>query len=182
MNPIKLSAVILFFISCGSGNKATQTSSSSNEPAKAYVVSGSVTQTFSYCGGARPSDEMLADIATPRAYPGKKFYIKKGSVNKSGSPIILSFTTDEKGNFSFPLQPGTYSIIQEEQTKAFNPADYKEETIKVDEECLKEWWKKPYYLLEIKASNIAGLKFEFHHPCFLSGNSPCRQYTGPLPE
>jgi hypothetical protein len=44
---------------------------------QARLVSGEVTQTSSYCGGARPSDEMVQEQNRPKPYGGKKFYIRK---------------------------------------------------------------------------------------------------------
>jgi hypothetical protein len=51
----------------------------------------------------------------------------------------------------------------------------------VDEQCLIEWWKKPYYLLEVKDQNITSLNFIFIHRCFLNNDIPCISYGGPMP-
>src|SRR5687767_12559298 len=48
---------------------------------KSFTVSGKVEHTYSYCGGARPSPEMLAEYQTPKPFGGKKFYVRKGKVN-----------------------------------------------------------------------------------------------------
>ncbi|MCC6371738.1 MAG: hypothetical protein IT236_12085, partial [Bacteroidia bacterium] len=45
----------------------------------------------------------------------------------------------------------------------------------------KEWWSKAYFVLEIKDKNIDGLEFNFHHKCFIEGDVPCLNYTGPMP-
>jgi hypothetical protein len=147
-----------------------------------FIVSGKVTQISSYCGGAQPSPEILAGYEAPSPYAGKTFYIRKGKINTTKQPVILSFKADANGKFSIELPPGTYSIIQEPQIKKINPNEYNiEGSISADADCLKKWWEKPYYILEIKEKNITGLHFEFHHPCFISADIPCLQYIGPLP-
>lgn len=148
---------------------------------KTFTVSGTVTQTGSYCGGAVPSKEMLAQLSTPKPYAEKKFHVIKGDTNTPSHKIILSFTTDEQGKFSFSLRPGTYSIIQDEQATPLNVKEYKTKTISADENCLKIWWAKPYYVLRVKRADITGLEFKFHHRCFLPNDIPCLQYTGPYP-
>ena len=50
-----------------------------------------------------------------------------------------------------------------------------------DEKCLKAWWAKPYYLLEVKDKDISDLNFTFHHRCFVPGDIPCINYIGPMP-
>ena len=146
-----------------------------------YVVSGEVTESLQYCGGMRPSEEMLAERKTPRPYVNKKFHIRKGNKNSLASPVLLSFTADSNGYFSFDLPPGTYSIIQTDQVKKLDHQKYMVQHVKVDEPCLKTWWAEPYYILEIRNENITGLKFHFEHRCFLEGDVPCRRYTGPMP-
>ncbi len=147
-----------------------------------FNISGKVTQTSTYCGGAEPSEEILAEYSKEKPYAGKTFYIRKGNINALNSKIILSFKADENGKFSFQLPPGIYSIIQEAQVKEIKAEDYnKKESLQTDVSCLKNWWFKPYYVLEIKDKDISGLHFKFHHPCFVSGDIPCIQYIGPMP-
>lgn len=157
------------------------TKAETTKPKIKYVVSGEVTQSLQYCGGMRPSEEMLAERKTPRPYVNKKFHIRKGNKNSLASPVLLSFTADSNGYFSIDLPAGIYSIIQTEQVKKLDLNKYKSYHIKVDEQCLKTWWAEPYYVLEIKNENITGLKFHFENRCFIEGDVPCRRYTGPLP-
>ena len=148
---------------------------------QSYLISGQVTQTSSYCGGARPSQEMLDQIATPVAYPNKKFYIRKGKTNSLNNNFLKSFTTDKDGNFTIRLRKGIYSIILEEQLKEINSADYTSTNQQVDTSCIKEWWSKPYSILEVKNKNITQLNFNFHHRCFVTNDIPCLNYVGPMP-
>jgi hypothetical protein len=155
---------------------------SANTSLKLFTVTGYVSQTSSYCGGAAPTDEMLREIEKPAPYPNKNFYIKKGNKNNLKEAVILNFKTDAAGNYSFQLTPGIYSVLLEPQLKALNLKEYNQSGhISADEECLKKWWAKAYYVLEITDKNINGLNFSFHHPCFVSGDIPCLQYEGPMP-
>ena len=156
--------------------------SKSNGAIKNIVVKGKVTQTWSYCGGAAPSEEMLEEARRPRPYEGKVFYIRKGKINSLKEPMILSFTVSAAGTFSFQLPAGVYSIIQDTQLKALNFNDYNVDANKyADKDCLKKWWAQAYYVLEIKDKNITNLNFEFHHACFVDSDIPCLQYVGPMP-
>lgn len=148
---------------------------------KTVIIKGKVTQTTRYCGGARPTQEMLDQMAIPVPYPNKKFYIRKGSTNDLACKVIKSFSTDSIGLFSIYLEPGTYSIILDEQVRALNLKDYKFANIVVDDKCLQEWWKKPYYILEVKDKNNVELDFIFNHACFIPKDIPCLTYTGPFP-
>ena len=145
-------------------------------------ISGKVTQTSSYCGGAAPSEEMLRQYEQPTPYAGKVFYVRKGNTNDLKQPVVLKFKSDSSGKFSFRLAPGVYSIIQEEQVKALNLKKYVSNSeVSVDQTCLKTWWKKPYQVLVIKDKEVKDLNFNFYHPCFISGDIPCMTYTGPMP-
>lgn len=150
--------------------------------AKTFKVSGIVTQTFSYCGGVAPSREMLDKLGTPIAFPGKMFYVREGEINNSKNKIIKAFTADSTGKFCFRLEPGIYAIILQEQLDTVKVTDYAKSDQQVDEFCLNNWWKTPYYLLTIKRSNVTELKFNFFHRCFLATDNPCISYRGVLPQ
>ncbi len=166
-------------------NNAKQPQNSVREHSKSqrqtYLISGQVTQTSSYCGGARPSQEMLDKIAIPIAYPNKKFYIRRGKTNSLNLKFLKSFNTDKDGNYTIRLPNGIYSIILEEQLKEINISNYTTINQQVDTNCIKEWWSNPYYLLEVKNKNISDLDFNFHHRCFVTNDIPCLNYVGPMP-
>ncbi len=146
------------------------------------TVKGKLMQTNSYCGGVEPSAEMLAEIQKPIPYANKVFYVRKGKVNSTKAEVITSFTTDANGEFSFVITPGSYSIIQAKQLKALKSSDLKSKDNQVvDAKCMKAWWTKPYYLLEVKTENITLPEWSIHHPCFVSGDIPCISYNGPMP-
>lgn len=161
---------------------AKATTTSTPTPAIKYTISGKVTQTNSYCGGAEPDPETLLACETPQKYPGKKFYIRKGDINSINSKIEFSFVTDDNGNFSFQLPPGTYSIILEEQVNKVDMSKYQSNSsLIVDKKCIDQWWKRPYYTLTISDKDISGLQFSFYHRCFVQTEIPCIQYDGPMP-
>lgn len=182
--------IILLFIFLGH-SAISQTKPKTAKPApkkvtktpakgKTFSISGQVVHTYEYCGGMEPTPEMVTEGNTPRPYSGKKFYVRKGNVNTTKAAIAGSFITDDNGNFSLSLPAGTYSIIVEEQLNTISAKDLKRDDVQVDEDCLKAWWAKPYHLLQVK-KDITGLKFSFHHRCFIKGDVPCTGYTGPMP-
>ena len=129
----------------------------------------------------RPTEEKLKRLTAPRAYPGKRFHVIRGSTNALAREIVLSFTTDEAGNFSFQLLPGTYALLVDEQIPPPDAKKYQTKFITVDESAFNQWWAKPYHLLEVKAAPIADLKFHFPHRSFISNDIPCLRYVGPYP-
>ncbi len=155
--------------------------SQTKQAIKKFTVSGKVLQVPSYCGGANPGPEAIAAFEKPQAYPNKVFYIRGGKINTIKQKVVLSFKTDTAGKFSFELEPGIYSIIQDAQLEKMAVTRYqKQQYIQADTACLKNWWKKPYHILEIKDKSV-DLQFSFHHPCFNSYDIPCLQYVGPMP-
>lgn len=142
------------------------------------TISGTVTQTSSHCGGAAPSDELIAELETPKPYPGKKMHIIKGDTNLTSHKILLSFIADENGTFSFQIAPGIYSVILDEQATAPNEKLYKTKDILVDTDCYNKWWGSPYYVLNISSSPVNNLTFNFHKQCFISYDIPCLRYNG----
>lgn len=149
---------------------------------KTYKVSGQVTQSFNYCGGARPSEEMLNNLTKSTPYVAKVFYVKKGKENSLKNAVILKFVIDSAGKFSFNLPAGVYSIIQAEQLQKINYKTLsKISNVTFDKLCLEKWWKQPYHQFELTDKEITGLKFHFNHACFVNSDMPCLQYVGPMP-
>jgi hypothetical protein len=155
--------ILLIGLFCGSLHSQTK-----------FTISGKVSQTSSYCGGAPPSKEMLEEFARPEPYSGKTFHVLKPKSKTS----LLKFTSDAQGNFSFSLPTGTYTIVLSEQLDKNSVNKYrKDPEYIVDETCLKTWWNKPYYVLTVKNKDVKGLAFEFHHPCSYPVDIPCVQHV-----
>ena len=146
-----------------------------------FRVSGKVTQSFPYCGGANPPAEVMDNLARPVAYPNKKFYIRAGGINNITAKVVSSFTTDSSGSFSFNIAPGTYSIILEEQLVQPDVKKYEKQNLRLNRKCLDQWFIKPYYIIEVKDKDISDLNFHFLHRCFIDSDIPCISYDGPMP-
>jgi hypothetical protein len=148
-----------------------------------YKVTGKVTRSRSYCGGAYPGPERLAEITAPHPSVGVKVYVRKGETN-SNSPVIAEATTDSTGNFVLYLLPGTYCITDAERLEPLNPDRYKGDgqyILSASKECLEDWWKQGLTKIEVKDKGISGLEFNYYDRCFTPGDCPCMQYVGPMP-
>ena len=152
-------------------------------------VSGTVTQTFSYCGGARPSNEMLAKLAEPNPFSNKVLVILKGNKNDftCNSRWNLAINSDSIGNFSAVLEPGEYCIVDEFKSNQTNYDDilkkYATESTNysaVDPKCLKDWFSTPDAVFTVTKSGVKDLSIVYHHPCSWR-SIPCVNYHGPLP-
>ena len=143
-----------------------------------YAIKGTVQQTSPYCGGAKPTQEIIENLAIPKPFANKLFYIRQGKKNNTRNKILKKFTTDSNGNFSFKLPKGVYSIIVEEQLQPIKSKDYINRFQTVDDSCLQAWWQKPYYVLIVQKNNKP-LLFTFHHRCYINNDIPCITYTGP---
>lgn len=157
----------------------------SQKKIKKYTVSGVITGTSGYCGGAAPSDEMLADLATPKPIANKKIYIKKGVINSLNSKVLMTLTADSAGKFHTTLPPGKYIIVDENKKDRTyynsllkNHNKQTENFDAVDSVCLKEWFAKPDFIFEVKNAGILIPGINYHKECF---NLPCVQFRGPYP-
>ncbi len=153
-----------------------------NSTQQLYTLKGKITQTSSYCGGAAPNREILDQLAQPKAFVGKKLFLREGNINSEKGKIIAKIVADSSGNFNISVPAGIYSIIVEEQEKVMDAKKYTSEFVKANEVCLKEWWTKPLQVIEIKDNNIENLDFNFHHKCRVKFDIPCLEYFGPLPD
>ena len=155
--------------------------------AKKYVVEISVTSTARFCGGIKPSPEMIRVIQTPRALVQKKLYIKRGDKNTFKSEVILETCTDTLGKLKLLLPPGRYLIVDElkkdriyynslikrhlQATKEYSP---------IDRICLRNWFEQPDFVFEVTNSDSSLLTLNFQMPCSWD-EIPCIQYYGPKP-
>jgi hypothetical protein len=158
----------------------------SKKKIKKIPVSGTVTETNSYCGGARPPDELLAQLATPRPITNKTIYIKKGEVNSFDNKVLLKLTTDSKGNFRTKLAPGKYLVVDSTKNDMayYNMLlkTYKNQTASydaIDTLCLKEWYMKPAASFEVANTEIKDISVNFHRTC---RDVPCAGFRGELPQ
>ena len=85
--------IILSFTHCSSGKKHSSDK----------VLKVSIFTTESYCGGAAPSEELLAELATPKLYANKD--IELFSSRDLSTPLTL-LKTNEKGELLLPSSYG----------------------------------------------------------------------------
>lgn len=147
---------------------------------KTYPVSGTVMRTAEYCGGAAPSQEMLDKLRTPHPFAGMKVHVRKGGTNKIGTAVFATSTTNESGEFSFDLPPGTWCVVMDEKGPDA-PRDLSGQYVQVDDACYKEWLTKCDQAIEVIDVPIPAVKLQFRSRCHLSTISNCVQWVGPLP-
>ena len=152
-----------------------------------FTVSGDVYQRGVYCGGAEPDPEELKEIEKPKAWPNKKLFIKKGKTNDLASTVLLEFTTDEKGGFSFVLPPGDYCVVDEYKVKKSNYNSLLKQFKKptgsygaVDKKCLETYFKTPDLIFTVSLTDIKGLVISYQERCSWLG-PPCVEYKGSPP-
>ncbi len=145
-------------------------------------VSGTITKSGTYCGGMRPSDDVLESIRMTRPYSGFTIYVRRGEHNDVNSPIIDSTITDENGAFQLSLPKGTYVLISSiQKDKSILTQIEQNQNIEIsNSECLNNWWNNGLQKID---SNQTTHSFSIHYTkkCFLPEGIPCLQYTGPLP-
>ena len=150
-----------------------------------YTVSGTITQTQSYCGGARPPEDLLKALESPRPYRGKKICFRSGDKNNTDQKFVRTAVSDSLGKFSVKLPAGAYCIIEEDQVKLMNVESYRKKYgskyLTVDEDCLKSWWGTCIQSFVLGNADKNDLTLNFHMACFTNGVH-CLRYTGPLPQ
>jgi hypothetical protein len=157
--------------------------SPSHQAQKTYTVQGTLTHSYSYCGGVALTPEEEAEYFRQKPM-GTKLYVRKGKANIASSPIIDSTHTNGQGQFSFSLPPGQYVIIMPTQVDKSSIERYKKmdsQYLEVDGFCVERWWKAGLFQIKVSDSAITGLDFNFHSRCFVPADIPCMHYNGPYP-
>jgi hypothetical protein len=175
---IRIFSLILLLVSCSARKK-----DKTDEPT--FTFSGTVTQTSSYCGGARPSEETVQEYNKPKPYAGKVLHVRLGADNNAGGKVVLKLVADSAGFFSGSLPAGSYCIVQEEQLKPLDLSAISgkgDTPVNIDTICIRKWWNGRLAEIDLTSKNVSGLSVNFHHPCFVSGDVPCRRYSGPMPQ
>jgi hypothetical protein len=146
-----------------------------------------LTQSSTYCGGARPTEEVLEWHRQEKPLQGQTIYIRQGKTNDLSSKIIAQYTSDENGLIRAKLAPGEYIFIHDEKKDStyFNSLlnTYSKDTQdrkKINKTCLEDWLQEPLMTFEIKKGSNNDLHYNFTRRCSWN-NIPCSQYTGPLP-
>jgi hypothetical protein len=158
------------------------------QDAKKINVEIRITRTSAYCGGARPSQEVMTELQTPKPYSGKKLYLKKGEKNTFTTKIFMEITSDSAGKVNCQLQPGKYLIVDEfkKDTSYYNRLKKRYSTLTpnysaIDKLCLKNWYEQPDLVFELKEGEVKDLTINFHKNCTWN-EIPCIEFKGPVPQ
>lgn len=158
-----------------------------NKHNNTFQLSGNITFTSDYCGGAKPPKDLLEGLATPTPYLGKVFYIRSGERNDVTSPVLYTVISDSLGHYSVNLQPGNYCMIDEfRKDTSFMFDVYKKDPnnflVVHDKKCLENWFNSCFNGFTISNADISNVNFNIHRSCFRPEGVPCIDYDGPLPQ
>jgi hypothetical protein len=70
-----------------------------------------------YCGGARPSDEILQELEEKQPYAEKSVYLRLGRTNNNMEAPFKVLKTDKSGKVRVKLLPNTYCLVAEHKNK-----------------------------------------------------------------
>jgi L-rhamnose isomerase len=118
-------------------------------------VQGGITYTNRYCGGARPSEEMLTEYATPKNFVSTTIYLKR----KKGGQVIYKIVTDKDGKFKKCIKPGKYFLYM---SKYYN----KKLQLNFNPNCSKAWTSYGQVEILNHAKKLYSFNMEF-------GCDPC---------
>lgn len=109
--------------------------------AQKKVVTITVNFTRPYCGGARPTPEMIKAASEPRPYANKTlvWVSEKGKAD--------SAKTNEKGILKLKAAKGTYKLY--EAWRYYQKSPNNGVMTQYDTECLKVEWKKECYSIVV---------------------------------
>jgi hypothetical protein len=151
------------------------------------VVEFRLKQTAAYCGGARPSDEMLAELAMPKPLANVQFYVKSGSINDPNAPALISSFSDHEGVAFVPLKPGKYLVVFEDKQDWTQYNQWKKQFENstdahspVDTLCLRKWIQEPEAVFEVRVDSALVVEIIQKQKCFWNA-VPCLEYVGSIP-
>ena len=146
-----------------------------NSRAQKKLIEVSVLCTQAYCGGARPTDEMLAEIQKPKPYANKKMYL----ISEKGKKIAVKTNSD--GNFKAKVTHGNYKLMEFWRIKKLSPNGAA--LANFDKDCLKPEWEKEVMLIRVtkekidfELKNEIALYCDWAFPCLKDAHMP------PMPE
>lgn len=97
-------------------------------------VNVQILQKQTYCGGARPNPEILADLEKPKPFANKKLVI----VSANGK--TCKTTTTASGYLKIKLKAGSYKVYEAWRYNKQTPDGTDAKNF--DAECLKQAWEK----------------------------------------
>lgn len=182
---LNIGFLILVSFSC-STNVSVNSGDAENQ-VESQEVSIRVTETSAYCGGAKPSQEILDELNTPKSLPKTTIYLRKGEVNDVEQSIDYALKSDEKGLINVMLPAGKYSIVfdnKKDQSKYEELLDqYGKPTDAykaIDTNCLQTYFRKPEKVIHVERSAENEFSVNYRNRCSW-GSVPCAIYIGPIP-
>ena len=131
---------------------------------KMAVYYGTIQYTESYCGGARPPEELLKQYATPKPFASGTLRFQDTATGKEYSVV-----TDEHGHYEAELPAGNYVIHP-----VLRSADQGGYSPNYDPNC-KQWRELELYRFDnVKSGEEKMVDFTVHFPC-----DPCETIRRP---
>jgi hypothetical protein len=160
---------------------------SSENQVEEFDVVINTTTTQVYCGGAKPTEEILEELRTPKSAPNVKIYLRKGSINDIKKEIDYQLMSNDSGVVKTSLPAGTYSIVFENKKDqgAYDELldKYGTETsyqTAIDTSCLKTFFAQPNGVLVVEENNESKITVNRVMKCQWT-RIPCSNYKGDLP-
>ncbi|MEL7006447.1 MAG: hypothetical protein AAFN93_27525 [Bacteroidota bacterium] len=148
-----IATLALINISCGSSKSNLNTTES------VMTVKMNINYTSDYCGGAYPSEDILAALKKERPLSKKKFFILKVGDDREK---MIEVTTANDGSCTMELQPGKYQI--------FLPEKMSSPTGKfISQEACDNWKKTPNGTFDVTTPDQE-LIAKVHKTC-----NPCQE-------
>lgn len=127
------------------------------------VVVQKLTYLAPYCGGARPTQQILDEAAKPKLYANRTIVLLNGSKADS-------VKTDNSGQFRKKLKPGNYRLVESWRYYHSTPDGAPLENY--DSDCLKAEWIKEFAELRVTSkSHKLEKKFDIVDNC--DRKKPC---------
>ena len=150
----------------------------SGDTCPAGVGCGRVWWTRSYCGGARPPDELLEELARPLPRDGWQFVVRPGTVHDPRQPVTTRVATDAEGRFSFAAAAGDYCLVTVDKHDFLGPQGDPGagEAIPVPmfgggtAECMDRWARTCDGVVTIGTAPVPAMEFTLHQGC---SENPC---------
>jgi hypothetical protein len=184
---LAMRALFIISIACVCAGIQWSCASTQRFAKKEVLVEFRLMKKGGYCGGARPSDQMLLDIEKNSPLASTQFYIKAGHTNDPSAPAIYSSITDEEGLAFVNLKAGDYLLVFDEKQDWSQYMRWKEEfaTAKppygaMDTLCLRNWIQTPEAVFQVHADSSHVVEIVRTDKCFWN-NIPCLEYLGSIP-
>jgi hypothetical protein len=140
------------------------------------TVSGTIYIQKAYCGGARPSEEMVQGLRQP-ASNFTLYYKTNDLVTIEHVSTIDSVKTDSAGHYTLRLHKGQFCFFEKWKMDRLSiPKDDKFNHW--DSVCYLQQYQTCDFSINIQSdTSQANIILQRHCPW----NTPCNNYTGPLP-